>query len=213
MSKFLEISYTLDSVNWTALGKINKNNWRDAQFELPLTNWADIQKVQIEIKAIPTVDEQPTVYLDGMRLEAEYETSLISQSKTASISSQLPSSNVFYSSYSRTPNGSRITGPVSISVSVDSFDDFGFNSGCGLNSQSCDFWGVRVTDFDNKSFNSKCVSNETLSHTFTFDLPAGSYIEIMAYAGHTQESCERGGEMSKFLEGNNSGEIFTVTKQ
>ena len=210
--EFLEISYTLDSVNWTALGKINKNNWRDAQFELPLTNWADIQKVQIEIKAIPTVDEQPTIYLDGMWLEVEYETSLIFQSKTASILSQ-QSNSVFYSSYNRIPGGSNISGPVSISVSVDSFDDFGFNNGCGLNSQSCDFWGVRVTNFDNKSFNSKCVSKETLSHTFAFDLPEGSYIEVMAYAGHTQESCEKGGEMSKFLEGNSSKEIFTVTGQ
>ena len=211
--EFLEVSYTLDSVNWTALGKINKNNWREAQFELPLANWADIQKVQIEIKAIPTVDEQPTVYLDGIWLEVEYETSLISQSKTASISFQLSSPNVSYSSYNRTPSGSSIMGPVSISVSVDSFDDFGFSSGCGLNSQSCDFWGIRVTNFDNNPFNSKCVSKETLSHTFAFDLPEGSYIEVMAYVGHTQESCERGGEMSKFLEGDSSKEIFTVTGQ
>jgi len=35
----------------------------------------------------------------------------------------------------------------------------------------------------------------------------------MAYVGHTQESCERGGEMSKFLEGDSSKEIFTVTGQ
>ena len=209
---FLKVSYTLDGVSWQELGTVNKNNWQNLAFEIPVYQLEDIKKIQIKIESLPILNKTPYVYLDGMALELEYETSLISQPETAAILSQ-QSNFVSYSSYNRTLNSSNTDGPISISVSVDSFDDFGFNNGCGLNSQSCDFWGIRVTDFDNKSFNSKCVSNETLSHTFTFDLPAGSYIEVMAYAGHTQESCERGGEMSKFLEGNNSGEIFTVTGQ
>ena len=209
---FLKVSYTLDGKNWQALGMVNKNNWQNLAFEIPVYQLEDVKKIQIKIESLPILNKTPFVYLGGLALQVEYETSLTSQPKTISILSQ-QSNFVSYNSYSRTPNGSSITGPVSINVSVDSFDDFGFNNGCGLNSQPCDFWGVRVTDFDNKSFNSKCVSNETLSHTFIFDLPAESYIEIMAYAGHTQESCERGGEMSKFLEGNSSEKIFTVMGQ
>src|SRR3989338_3333109 len=210
---FLKVSYTLDGVDWQALGMVNKNNWQNINFQIPVYQLEDIKKIQIKIESLPILNETPFVYLDGMALGVEYETSQTLQSKTASVSSQLLSPNVFYNSYSRTPSGSSVTGPVSISVSVDSFEDFGFGNGCGLNSQSCDFWGVRATYFDNDHFNSECVSNEILSHTFAFDLPAGSYIEIMAYAGHTQESCERGGEMSKFLEGDSLKKIFTVTEQ
>jgi hypothetical protein len=210
---FLKVSYTLDGIDWQELGTVNKNNWQNLSFNIPVYQLEDIKKIQIKIESLPILNKTPFVYLDGMALEVEYETSLISQSKTASILSQLPNPNVSYSSYSRTPSGPNITGPVSISVSVDSFDDFGFGNGCGLNSQSCDFWSVRVTNSDNDQFSSGCVSKETLSHTFTFDLPVGSYIEVMAYAGHTQESCGQGGEMSKFLEGNSSEKIFTVTGQ
>ncbi len=207
---FLKVSYTLDGVNWQELGMVNKNNWQNASFEISVYQLEDIKKIQIKIESLPIVNKTPFVYLDGMALEVDYETSQTFQSKTASILSQLSNHDV---SYSRTPSGSSITGPVSISVSVDSLDDLGIGSGCGLNSQSCDFWGVRVTNSDNDSFNSECVSNETLSHTFTFDLPAASYIEVMAYAGHTQESCGQGGEMSNFLERDNSEKIFTVMEQ
>lgn len=70
---FLEVLYTLDGANWLSLGKINKNNWQKASFEIPVSTWDDLSKIQISLQALATIDEQPIVYLDSLWLETEFE--------------------------------------------------------------------------------------------------------------------------------------------
>ena len=71
---FFEILYTLDGASWQSLGKVNLDNWQNLEFEIPNFNWEDISKFQINIQSLSPVDFIPTVYLDNLRLEVEYET-------------------------------------------------------------------------------------------------------------------------------------------
>lgn len=210
---FLRVSYTLDGINWQALGTVNKNNWQDISFEIPVSQLEDIKKIQIKIESLPLLNKTPYVYLGGLALQVEYETSLISQPKTDSILLQPSNSNVGPNvSYSRMPSDPSVTNQASFNISTYRFEDFGFGDGCGLGSKSCNFWGVRAknNNDENSIINSACVSRETLSHTFNMFLPKGDYTEIMIFAGNAQKSCEAGGELSKFLEGDSTYTIFIV---
>ena len=66
---FLEVEYTFDSINWQHLGFVGVDNWRDTEFELPVVEWNELEKLQVRIKNLPTIDEQPVVYLDSMWIE------------------------------------------------------------------------------------------------------------------------------------------------
>jgi len=70
---FLEILYTLDSINWQSLGKVNNNNWRNLTLEVPISGWEDLEKIQISIQNLMVFDDQPTVYLDGLWLGVDYQ--------------------------------------------------------------------------------------------------------------------------------------------
>jgi hypothetical protein len=67
----LEVLYTLDGNTWFSLGKVNRTDWQ-SEFRIPVSEWEDISKLQISIQSIPTIEEVPAIYLDGMWLEAEY---------------------------------------------------------------------------------------------------------------------------------------------
>ena len=183
---FLKVSYNLDGVNWQALGMVNKNNWQDLSFKIPVYQLEDVKKIQIKIESLPILNKTPFVYLDGMALEVEYETSQNLQSKTASILSQ-QSNSVSYSSYSRTPNGPSVTGPVSISVSVDSFDDFEFI-------EDFKYWGIYLiggTPQQPKDLMvSECIPNTTLSYNFYLDVPPGDVLEVGIIANDNLENCQ-----------------------
>lgn len=69
---FLQISYSLDGINWNSLAKIGFDNWQDLELEIPVTNWDDLINLQISIQTLPTVDLLPDIYLDGMSLEVTY---------------------------------------------------------------------------------------------------------------------------------------------
>jgi hypothetical protein len=69
--EFLEVLYTLDGSEWHGLGKVGKNNWKN-EFEIPITEWDDISKLQVSIQTLSVLDEMPAVYLDGMWVEAGY---------------------------------------------------------------------------------------------------------------------------------------------
>ncbi|MCK5591907.1 MAG: hypothetical protein KAI72_08130, partial [Candidatus Pacebacteria bacterium] len=69
---FLEIEYTFDSIDWQHLGFVGFDNWRDAEFELPIVEWDELEKLQVRIKNLPTIDEQPVVYLDSMWIEVRH---------------------------------------------------------------------------------------------------------------------------------------------
>lgn len=70
---FLEILYTLDGTNWQRLAKVNSENWQGLTLEIPGLQWEDLVNLQISIQNLATVDPMPTVYLDSLRLEVEYE--------------------------------------------------------------------------------------------------------------------------------------------
>ncbi len=94
---FLEIFYTLDGVNpegeaaphdgvnpeglpsatygasWQSLGKVSRNNWQGLTLEVPISSQQDLENLQISIQSLMVFDDQPTIYLDGLWLEVEYE--------------------------------------------------------------------------------------------------------------------------------------------
>lgn len=74
-SGFLRIDYTLDGVEWQTLVTIDRRNWREGKFELPigLRSWKELEKIQIRIVPLSTIDIAPVVYLDGMAIEVSYE--------------------------------------------------------------------------------------------------------------------------------------------
>jgi hypothetical protein len=69
------ISYSLDGIEWKELGNISRETIQNAQLEVPITsisNWDDLKKMQISIERIVPANDTPTLYLDGMWLEADY---------------------------------------------------------------------------------------------------------------------------------------------
>jgi hypothetical protein len=71
---FLEINYSIDGTNWIPLGEVNVSDLPDFTVSVPVTNWSDLQHLEIQVEGISTTqDPIPTVYLDGMFLEVQYE--------------------------------------------------------------------------------------------------------------------------------------------
>ena len=66
-----DIHYTLDGQNWNYLGSVNKDNWQNLTFDIPVNDWLDISKIQIKINSLPDTDYY--LYLESMWLEVEYE--------------------------------------------------------------------------------------------------------------------------------------------
>jgi hypothetical protein len=70
---FLEILYSLDGSNWQSLGKVSTKNWQNLELEIPNFEWEDLPNLQISIQSLSPVEFVPTVYLDGIILNVEYE--------------------------------------------------------------------------------------------------------------------------------------------
>jgi len=75
----LEVTYTLDGVEWKRLGFVRANEFQNKYFEIPIeeaSDWKDISKIQISVQGVPTLDSiAPTIYLDAIWLEVEYQKS------------------------------------------------------------------------------------------------------------------------------------------
>ena len=69
---FLEIEYTFNSIDWQHLGFVGPDNLRDTEFELPIVEWGELEKLQVRVKNLPTIDKQPKVYLDSMWIEVRH---------------------------------------------------------------------------------------------------------------------------------------------
>jgi hypothetical protein len=73
---FLEVSYSLDGIRWTAIGRVNKDNWKGYKVEIPVTSWDEVKRLQIMLAVLPTIDQKPDIYLDSMSMRAEYNQTL-----------------------------------------------------------------------------------------------------------------------------------------
>ncbi len=73
---FAEISYSIDGVRWISIGRINQSNWQNYSANIPINSWEELRKIQIMINILPTTDEKPDIYLDGLSIVAEYNSSL-----------------------------------------------------------------------------------------------------------------------------------------
>ena len=75
----LEVTYTLDGVEWKRLGFVRANEFQNKYFEIPIeeaSDWKNISKIQISVQGVPTLDSiAPTIYLDAIWLEVEYQKS------------------------------------------------------------------------------------------------------------------------------------------
>ena len=68
----LVATYTLDGENWKDFGYIRMNSWEDSDFDIPLTNWNDLARIQIKLTPIVSFDKTPTIYLDAIVINVEY---------------------------------------------------------------------------------------------------------------------------------------------
>ena len=73
---FLEVSYSFDGIRWTAIGRVNRDNWKNFKVEVPVTSWDEVKRLQIMISVLPTIDEKPDIYLDNISMRAEYSQTL-----------------------------------------------------------------------------------------------------------------------------------------
>ncbi len=69
---FMEVQYTLDGTTWKSLGTISRSAWQRASFDIPIEAWENLDNLQVALKALPTFDAVPVVYLDAMTLSVEY---------------------------------------------------------------------------------------------------------------------------------------------
>jgi hypothetical protein len=71
--KFLEVDYTLDGTDWNVLGDISRSSWQNNSFDIPLTEWTNLDNLQISVKPLATFDDPSVVYLDNMALSVDYD--------------------------------------------------------------------------------------------------------------------------------------------
>lgn len=69
---FMDIVYTIDGVTWSSLGTVGYSEWGRVSFNIPITEWSDIEKLQIKLQPLQTIDTTPVVYIDGMTIEVAY---------------------------------------------------------------------------------------------------------------------------------------------
>jgi hypothetical protein len=67
---FLEVLYSIDGATWRQLGTVSSQNWKFSRFSLPVTDWRDLERLQITVQTLPVAGTMPVVYLDGMAVEA-----------------------------------------------------------------------------------------------------------------------------------------------
>jgi len=71
---FLDVSYSTDGQTWISIGEVNINNWQQFTVTLPISDWTDLQDLQVRVEGIPTTQAPiPPIYLDGMLMEVHYE--------------------------------------------------------------------------------------------------------------------------------------------
>lgn len=78
-NNFLEVFYTFDGETWKSLGALNEISMKYRTFEIPVTattSWSKLQQLQIKVVAKKLEVETPTVYLDGITINALFETSV-----------------------------------------------------------------------------------------------------------------------------------------
>ncbi|MCF7843399.1 hypothetical protein K9M47_00700 [Candidatus Gracilibacteria bacterium] len=76
---FLEVLYTFDGVVWNSLGKVDESSMKYRTFEIPVvasTSWSDMNQLQIKVQPVDRIDPTPAVYLDGIKAEVLYETTV-----------------------------------------------------------------------------------------------------------------------------------------
>ena len=60
--------------NFLDVSQVNINNWQQFTVTLPISDWQDLENLQVRIEGIPTTqDPIPPVYLDGMFMEVHYD--------------------------------------------------------------------------------------------------------------------------------------------
>jgi hypothetical protein len=73
----VEVSYTLDGIEWKSLGFVAKDAFANAYFEIPIeeaSDWEGISKIQISVQRALSIDAViPVIYLDAIWLEVEYQ--------------------------------------------------------------------------------------------------------------------------------------------
>ena len=101
--------------------------------------------------------------------------------------------------YTRSPSGASVASPVTVTVSVDRFEDFGF-------SPEKNRWQILLDDIYNPQ--SACFPSTQLSATIVFNLPVDDVARGVQAVGYRDE-CYNNDEPYD-LEGNGTGVIFRV---
>jgi hypothetical protein len=104
--------------------------------------------------------------------------------------------------YSRTPVGTEITSPVSISVSFDNFSEFGLN-------EEINYYVITIAPSDLPFYYSSCYASTTLSTNSTISVPVGKDIYSVYVGGREDNLCLTGGG-TYALEGDGESVIFTI---
>lgn len=123
----------------------------------------------------------------------------------------LPTFSFAILTYERNPSDFTFRSPVEISVSVDNFDEIDVY----VWPEVMNYWTIFVykTSWEDLYYDPILVASTTLSHTFTIDLPVGSYISVdaMVCPNSTFEGRNPPCEYGVFLEYDEDNPIFEIT--
>ncbi len=217
----LKVLYTLDGSNWSTIGYVSDIT-NDVSFEMPMdifTTITDLERVQIAIHTLPTFDDMPTIYLDSVWLEVEYESlpieadlnednlnvleeqpalalggftdeqTIESKDETDAIKIGNVQDKIIFQ---RIPDGTNILSPVSINISAAFYDLIALESReIGVPRQIIDVMNYWgiAVYTETENFISECVSTALPLPTAIFNLRAGDYKTAISL-GETKESCE-----------------------
>jgi hypothetical protein len=68
----MSVSYSLDGVRWTSIGTVGRDNWKGYRVAVPVSSWTDVNRLQIMLNVLPTLDTKPDIYLESMEARADY---------------------------------------------------------------------------------------------------------------------------------------------
>ncbi len=75
-----EIAYSLGGDDWTSLANLGKENTKTVSLQLSgFSSWSELNKLQVRIKSLGSLDQKDNLYLDGMALVVHYEKDVVTE--------------------------------------------------------------------------------------------------------------------------------------
>ncbi|HRH31659.1 MAG TPA: hypothetical protein PK950_03255, partial [Candidatus Paceibacterota bacterium] len=76
VAHFMAIEYSVDGSTWIPFTKISRADWRSGEYVFPENAffWSDVDKLQVRLTSLASIDSPKVIYVDAMWLDVAYQT-------------------------------------------------------------------------------------------------------------------------------------------